>query len=230
MTEQDWLASEDPMAMLRLLTGSDGLPRPKGTEHFRHWPGERKLRLWVEACRDCETARFPSQVYAPAHGDLSNARTFANALEAWQNPMEAEVTMAERAALLREIVGNPWRPVTPLYHTISGQVRYSDSGATRLGVDPDIQIPACPWLTPTVRLLAEAAYADRQADGTLDDVRLAILADCLEEAGCTSEPLLMHLRGKQWVYGQFSDSWFWHPLDGPHVRGCWALDLICGKE
>jgi hypothetical protein len=69
------------------------------------------------------------------------------------------------------------------------------------------------WRTPTVTSIAQAAYDERQMPaGTLDAARLAILADALEEAGATSE-LLAHLRSA-----------------GPHVRGCWALDLILGKQ
>jgi hypothetical protein len=45
--------------------------------------------------------------------------------------------------------------------------------------------------------------------GHLDPARLAVLADMLEEAGCTDADLLGHLRGP-----------------GPHVRGCWPLDLL----
>jgi hypothetical protein len=46
----------------------------------------------------------------------------------------------------------------------------------------------------------------------LDAARLAVLADMLEEAGCTDPLLLGHLRGP-----------------GPHLRGCWAVDLLLGK-
>jgi hypothetical protein len=42
---------------------------------------------------------------------------------------------------------------------------------------------------------------------------LGVLSDALEEAGCDKEDILNHLRGP-----------------GPHVRGCWALDLLLGKE
>jgi hypothetical protein len=88
--------------------------------------------------------------------------------------------------LLRELVGNPFRPVA-------------------LG-------PAS--RTPTVTCLAQAAYDERiPPAGTLDPVRLAVVADALEEAGCMSEDILTHLRSA-----------------GPHVRGCWVLDLILGKE
>jgi hypothetical protein len=61
--------------------------------------------------------------------------------------------------------------------------------------------------------LAQAAYEQRELPaGTLDMARLAVLADALEDAGCTDADLLSHLRGP-----------------GPHVRGCWAVDLILGK-
>jgi hypothetical protein len=46
----------------------------------------------------------------------------------------------------------------------------------------------------------------------LDPVRLAVLSDAVEEAGCTGA-VLRHLRSP-----------------GPHVRGCWALDLMLAKD
>ena len=62
--------------------------------------------------------------------------------------------------------------------------------------------------------LAQAAYDERELpSGTLDATRLAVLADALEEAGCPDRTILDHLRGP-----------------GPHVRGCWAVDLLLGKS
>jgi hypothetical protein len=55
--------------------------------------------------------------------------------------------------------------------------------------------------------IAGAIYAD----GSFGD--LPVLADALEDAGCTEAELLGHLRSP-----------------GPHVRGCWALDLILSKD
>jgi hypothetical protein len=70
------------------------------------------------------------------------------------------------------------------------------------------------WLTATVGSLAQAADEDRERpSGHLDSARLAVLADALEEVGCTQDDLLAHLRSAE-----------------PHVRGCWALDLVLGKE
>jgi hypothetical protein len=69
-------------------------------------------------------------------------------------------------------------------------------------------------VTPTVNRLAEAAYEERSLpEGTLDAARLAILADALEDAGCTDTDILGHLREP-----------------GPHVRGCWAVDRVLAKE
>ena len=70
--------------------------------------------------------------------------------------------------LLRDIIGNPFRPVT---------------------------LDAA-WRTPQVAALAQAAYDQRELPaGTLDGARLAVLADALEEAGCDQADLLGHLRG-----------------------------------
>jgi hypothetical protein len=69
------------------------------------------------------------------------------------------------------------------------------------------------WDRGAAATLAKGCYEDRRLPaGSLDAARLAVLADALEEAGCADVGLLGHLRGP-----------------GPHVRGCWALDLILGK-
>lgn len=66
-------------------------------------------------------------------------------------------------------------------------------------------------LIPDTDALARAAYDERQLpSGELDLLRLAVLADALEEIGAPDE-LVAHLRSP-----------------GPHVRGCHAVDLILG--
>ena len=65
------------------------------------------------------------------------------------------------------------------------------------------------WKDSTIRKLAQAIYEDQ----AFDPVRLAILADALEEAGCDDTSIIEHLRGP-----------------GPHMRGCWVVDLILGKK
>lgn len=62
------------------------------------------------------------------------------------------------------------------------------------------------WLTSDVVALAWGIYAKRTFE------LLPILGDALQDAGCENADILTHLRGP-----------------GPHVRGCWALDLVLGK-
>jgi hypothetical protein len=63
------------------------------------------------------------------------------------------------------------------------------------------------WRTSTAVALASQMYASR------DFAALPILADALQGAGCFSADVLDHCRGP-----------------GPHVRGCWVVDLVLGKE
>ena len=70
------------------------------------------------------------------------------------------------------------------------------------------------WQGGTARKLAEEAYREQTLPfGLLIPGRLGLLADALEDAGCQDEGLLGHLRSP-----------------GPHVRGCWAVDLVLGKS
>jgi hypothetical protein len=64
------------------------------------------------------------------------------------------------------------------------------------------------WLTPSVRSLAESMYRQRDFD------LMPLLGGALEQAGCTNEDILNHCRDPKQV----------------HVRGCWVVDLLLGKE
>ena len=59
----------------------------------------------------------------------------------------------------------------------------------------------------TIPRLAQQMYDSR------DFSSMPILADALEEAGCTSADILEHCRRPE-----------------THVRGCWVVDLVLGKE
>ena len=62
------------------------------------------------------------------------------------------------------------------------------------------------WNDGTIRKLAQPIYDHRAFD------RLPLLADALEDAGCTDADILGHCRS-----------------GGEHVRGCWVIDLLLGK-
>jgi hypothetical protein len=64
------------------------------------------------------------------------------------------------------------------------------------------------WQDATLVKLAAGIYEEQAYD------RLPILADALEDAGCTDEPMLAHAR---------------HKGAREHVRGCWLLDALLGN-
>jgi hypothetical protein len=63
------------------------------------------------------------------------------------------------------------------------------------------------WLTSTVISLANQMYDTR------DFSAMPILADALQDASCDNETILTHCRGP-----------------GPHVRGCFVIDLLTNRE
>ncbi|MBI3409733.1 MAG: hypothetical protein HY040_15440 [Planctomycetes bacterium] len=81
-----------------------------------------------------------------------------------------------QAALLRDIVGNPFK----------------SQAVSHL---------------PSARDVALDIYRSRAFD------KLPQLADALEKYGCNNAKILGHC---------------WLP--GPHVRGCWVVDLMLGRE
>jgi hypothetical protein len=63
------------------------------------------------------------------------------------------------------------------------------------------------WYTDATVSLARWMYGSR------DFSPMPILADALEDAGCDNETILNHCRS-----------------GGPHVRGCWVVDLLTGRS
>ncbi len=136
---------------------------------------------------------FPRNASPAVRWACAAAWTVAEDAEraAWTAEGVANLTeLRANCELLRCIVHNPFRPVP----SVAPSVLKRDGGLARK--------------------LAQAAYDERPLPGgALDNGRLAVLADALEEAGCTDEKILSHLRAA-----------------GPHVRGCWPLDLLLGKS
>jgi hypothetical protein len=105
--------------------------------------------------------------------------------------------------MLRTLSANSnWRvEVAPLHSSLAPVARCIFGNPFR----PVTINSAC--LTPTVKALAEQIYNDRAFD------RMPVLGDALEEAGCTVKEVLEHCRN-----------------GGEHVRGCWVVDMVLGKE
>jgi hypothetical protein len=79
---------------------------------------------------------------------------------------------------------------------------------------PPVSAAVLAWNEGTVRGIAEGIYEERRMpERTLDNAGLAVLADALLDAGCDEDALIQHCRSER-----------------PHVRGCWAVDLLLAKE
>jgi hypothetical protein len=127
---------------------------------------------------------------------------------------------------LRDIFGNPFRPVS-----LDAPPCKRCKGKGDVPAGPGGAWPGRPSRLPCrrcggsgqgmpqwaegreVQRLAQSAYAERLDDrGVLDPARLGVLSDAVEEAGCNTTAILEHLRSP-----------------GPHYRGMWSLDLVLGK-
>jgi hypothetical protein len=151
----------------------------------RPWRLEQVFRRVSAAYATVEHVRAWQAVWCTSNPTLS-FQAFSHAALLLNGPPAWDAENADQAALLRCIVGNPFSPVA---------------------------LPAS-LLTANVVRLARAAYEERALpSGHLDNDRLAVLADALEEAGCTDKDVLLHLRQPKAV----------------HVRGCFVVDLLLNK-
>jgi hypothetical protein len=215
MTEDEWLACADPYPMVQAIEGKASDRKLRlfacGCLRIVHYlvtdSGRRKMietaERWADGLVTDAEARailaaspYESSV-AWESGDNANEQAanrtagsvlFASArvaaeTVAWNVPKFGSRSVQTKSSLypslLRDVIGNPFRPVTIA--------------------------PA--WRTSNVAGLAEAIYADLAFD------RLPILADALEDAGCANGDILNHCR-----------------QPGEHVRGCWVVDLVLGKD
>lgn len=191
MTEHEWLSSTDPAKMLQHLRMMD---------HGPGLPTERKLRLFACECMNLTTGANTQATevdYKIAetgrHGGFIPNAAIEQAT-AWCVNHPEPPTLAQKSALLRDIFGNPWRPLL-----------------VSIAVKETVHMtPIHKWLTwsgGAVVQIAQQIYDER------DWAAMPILADALMDAGCTDQTILDHCR-----------------LPGPHVRGCWVLDCLLGKE
>jgi hypothetical protein len=230
MTEAEWLACTDPLKMLPFL-------RESGKA------SDRKLRLF--ACGCCrslchlltdERSQRAVEVAERYADGAATGEDLAAALEAaakappWYAAARATAWVANGAAW-----DAAWNAYAATKNTARAAAAATLNTATAAAWDatsdaalvallrdhfgnPFRPVSVDPawlsWRGGTVPRLAQAAYEHRHLpEGHLDPARLAVLADALEEAGCQDPDILGHLRGP-----------------GPHVRGCWAVDILTGRE
>ena len=217
MTEAEWLGCGEPGAMVQCL-------QQLGTDRrvVCHLTGKvllRKIQLFVCAVCRLDWADLREERSRAA---VEVAERHADGLAKQSELRKARQGAEEATRGTLGTVGAPYRAVGAT--RVAGEQGWHEawSAAANAPISllrcvfgnpfrPVSLDPTCQ--TPTVGSLARSAYGDRQMpSGHLDPARLAVLSDALEEAGCIDADLLAHLRSP-----------------GPHVRGCWAVDLLVGK-
>ncbi|MDY3552808.1 hypothetical protein R5W24_001897 [Gemmata sp. JC717] len=223
MTEAEWLACDDPRPLFFAFVG--------------RYSRRKVLLFSVAGCAECQV-RFTDERCWSA---LEVVERFADGL-ALPGEVDFAVTAADEAR--RSAYNTPeWSPglrrmrrcSTEAACALLAAVGHANSRASfasavdavefaRQGVkggksaqarllrdvfgNPFRPAPFPPsWLTSDVQALARGIYEERAFD------RLSILADALQDTGCDNADILDHCRGS-----------------GPHVRGCWVVDLVLGKQ
>ena len=217
MTEAEWLTCDNPGVIFELL---------------RRRASHRKMRLFAAECFGRLVRVLPDP----------RQRRALEVLVAWAEGTTTQSAMAEAVRDTRfacyefpSRIGNQDQPPgddlhfvglmlyreflssSPGVHALAApggladrlteQVRQSELLRDIFG-NPFRSVTFDPaWNTDTAVTLAGQMY------GWRDFSAMPILADALQDAGCDSEAILTHCRGP-----------------GPHVRGCWVIDLVLGKE
>jgi hypothetical protein len=210
MTEEEWLVCADPVELMRAIMDRTSerkriLVICACCRHLWDWLSDDFRKIVGHFEQIAEDSKHPERIW---EHDLGSAfdDTVSRAPESVQHALyalDAVMNYAWRDDWLdiKWVDSSPWideRKVQVLLvrDIVGNPFRCFNDAASR----PSSKSGA-------IGQLAQTIYADRTFD------RLPILADALEEAGCTQVDVLRHLRNC-----------------GEHVRGCWALDLVLGKE
>jgi hypothetical protein len=247
MTEAEWLARPDP---LENLEASHAWPSPRKQRLFAVACCRRIERLlpddpgWRQALAVAERYAERKATKADLSAALPVARTpfdspgrtyghqvaqFAEFAVGWAcrtNTRRYAAHVASSAAYAAAYAALPVAESGPYVAIVESIHRERWSDAERAEKRAQLELLLDVWGNPfrpaparparlgrDVARLAQAAYEQPLESGELDPARLAVLSDALEDAGCTDVEILAHLRSPS-----------------PHVRGCWALDLVLGKE
>jgi hypothetical protein len=228
VTEAEWLAATDLVPMLQFLKGK---------------ASDRKWRLLIcGCCRQLPDAYLSQEEFGSiesgeqyADGGMSleelnrcrsnRPRQFHATGLNWYTSAIRLYALCRRKLLFQSALAQVSVTAQLRVEAAFGQYRHEHKEARRVATLAERHFiarvvrdvfgsPFCTvmldpsWLTSTVRLLAEGIYQERAFTD-----RLPILADALQDAGCDDDRILNHCRS-----------------DSPHVRGCWVVDLLLGKQ
>lgn len=206
MTEAEWSTCSDPAAMVGMMA---------------NWTSERKLRLF-----SCGAVRqvWDWLVDERSRNAVEAAELYADGLLS-HDQLERACRDAHQASQIAESLPQTRLGVAAAAWTCDSPARVSTLHACRISnhqshLQHQANLLRCifgnpfreavfadSWRSERGVALASAIYTELAFD------RMSILADALEEAGCDHADILSHCRGP-----------------GPHVRGCWVVDLVLGKS
>lgn len=214
VTEAEWLACSDMNRMFEFLSGRTS---------------DRKLRLFACACFGRIWDRLPATIRRAVEISERYASGLADELEWAATWTASEPPFDDPIAAMIWLAGRP-----PTSRTGLEEAGWAVMAAVSLMVEPTEEAAWYAFLAEEAALLREVVNPFLLAplvhswhswhDGLLvsmaqqmydsrDFSDLPILADALEEAGCTNQDILAHCRS-----------------GGEHVRGCWVVDLLIGKQ
>jgi hypothetical protein len=235
MTEEEWLVCSDPQQMLGLL----------GDKRI-----DRKLRLFAVACCRKTTHLLPPSVVSAidiaeryADQEISVDALEAGRREACNAHMPSwPDNDAERLNKWRLVTSNIGADVTspvtyvwmtgepdgektkqvgePLTSACVAAGLWAKEGHRFVDARCQAALLRCvlgplPFRPVTINSSQKTSNAVALAESIYDRAfdRMPILADALEDAGCDNADILQHCR-----------------QPGEHVRGCWVVDLVLGRE
>ena len=235
MTEAEWLACDDPRVMLEALSGKARPQRlwqfaafcwRRGTRFLRDEASHRGVEALEALARGAEIddrqlllledgTCFSIDLKDPRYGigiskDPNGAAGVAkNSLEAVATAEAAESGGGDQllwALIVGEAIAEMQAPEVAM--GLSVAIRRFEPLVREFFGNPFRPVTfSSSWRTDTAVTLARQMYESR------DFSAMPILADALQDAGCDSADVLDHCRGP-----------------GPHVRGCWVVDLVLGRE
>ncbi len=217
MTEAEWLACDAPFPMIEFL-GQQA--------------NERKRRLFGCACcrclwpRELSVGGMPDLITrneARADGLLDHYEVAeawdvkGTDLEAWTARLDsANQVLSHEPRPYRAVFAAAWAIAEDVETAVNGLIGVANSEEEVIQAhivrdifgNPFRPVTFVPeWRTDTAVSLARQMYDSREFGV------MPILADALQDAGCDNDDILDHCREP-----------------GPHVRGCWVVDLVLGKE
>jgi hypothetical protein len=171
-------------------------------------PGDSRARVAITSAEDFADARLQETDLDPVRRDAYEALADAQVRSEISGTTPYGEDLVE--VILKAVCGLVHRDILPtLYDLLCGDPFPYRVLLPEVFGNPFQPVTVVPewlaWNHGLVRKMAEGIYEERHFD------ECPILADALTEAGCEVPALLEHLRGP-----------------GPHVRGCWGIDLLLG--